>query len=76
MRKSCWLGQKGQRFNHINARKSWYGLEGDGPNSSSQKQGLSGLTSGHDENLARSGFPALVAQEKGSSLFDLIINPL
>ena len=58
--------QKGQRFNHINARKSWYGLEGDGPNSSSQKQGLSGLTSGHDERILPSrGFPRWLRKRKG-----------
>ena len=78
MRKSCWLGQKGQRFSHINARKSWRGLVGDGPNSSSHKRGLSGFTSGHDESiLPARGFPRWLRERKGrGSLFDLIINPL
>ena len=29
MRKHCWLGQSGQFFPHINARKSWLGWEVD-----------------------------------------------
>ena len=29
MRKRCWLGQRGQRFSHNNARWSWLDWEGD-----------------------------------------------
>ena len=58
--------QKGQRFNHINARKTWHGLEGDGSNSSSHKRGLSGFTSGHDESILPAwGFPRWLRQRKG-----------
>ena len=67
MRKSCWLGQKGQRFfSDINDGKTWHHLEGDGPNSSSHKQGLSGFTSGHDKSiLPARGFPRWFRERKG-----------
>ena len=65
MRKSCWPGQKGERFSPINARKSWHGLERDGPNSSSHKRGLNGFTSGHDESiLPARGFPRWLRERK------------
>ena len=50
----------------VNARKSWHGLEGDGPNSSSLKRGLSGFTSGHDKSiLPARGFPRWLRKRKG-----------